>query len=707
MEKKEIQKLIENLRSEINYYNTQYYVYDDPTIPDVEYDKKMRELIKLEQENPEFYSPTSPTQRVGGEALDKFEKVEHLAPMLSLSDAFDKSEIEQFENLNEKLLNKTDLEFTCEPKFDGLAISLVYENGVLVRAATRGDGRVGENVTENVKTIRNIPLDITGKFKELNIPVPTLLEVRGEIVMLKDDFEALNEYQRNHGLKTFANPRNAAAGSLRQLDPKITAKRKLTFFTYALGKEEGIDLESEDRKHSQNMQFLHKVGFPVSKYLKVVKGKEGLLNYFNEIGKIRDSLPFDIDGVVYKVNSIALQKQVGFTEKTPRWGKAHKFPAQEQLTKIINIDIQVGRTGALTPVARLEPVYVGGVIVSNATLHNMDEIERKDIRIGDIVRVRRAGDVIPEVVGSIKEKRNGQEKRFIMPTTCPCCGSPVVKPQGEAVTRCTGGLICSEQLKGELSHFVSRKAMNILSLGDAIIEKMVNLKLIENPADIYDLTMEDLLKIDLIKDKMATKILKNIEESKNRDVSQFLFALGIRQVGESTAKDLIKHFKTLDNLKNANKEDILSINGIGPAIADEIVSFFSNQRNQNVLERLTNKGIGLAQKEEEYEIKPFENMTFVITGSFEVSRDILKEKVERLGGKVSGSVSKKTNIVFVGEEAGSKYDKAKELNIEIIQNQDVIDYLNEKEEEAKRMNKLYLMLEEKENIKNHHLTKKI
>lgn len=685
---------IEQLRDELNYHNMQYYVYDDPVIPDIEYDKLMRELKGLEEKYPEKYSPISPTQRVGGKVLDVFEKVEHLAPMLSLSDAFEDEEITQFENFNEKLLKTSDLEFSCEPKFDGLAISLVYENGVLVRGVTRGDGLFGENVTENVKTIKNIPLDIRQKCKEQNIDIPELLEVRGEIVMLKKDFETLNEKQRNNGQKTFANPRNAAAGSLRQLDSKITAQRKLTFFTYALGKEKGIDLETDDRKHSENMNFLNQLGFPVSQYNKVVKGKEGLLNYFSEIGKIRDSLPFDIDGVVYKVNSIALQKEVGFTERTPRWGKAHKFPAQEQLTKILDIEVQVGRTGALTPVARLEPVAVGGVIVSNATLHNLDEIERKDVQIGDVVSIRRAGDVIPEVVRVVLEQRNNT-KKFKMPSTCPCCGSPVVKPQGEAVARCTGGLICKEQLKGQLSHFVSRKAMNINNVGDAIIEKMVDLDLIKNPADLYDLTMDQLLKIDLIQEKMATKILNNIEESKNRNVQQFIYGLGIRQVGEGTSKDLLNYFGNLNNLKRASREEILAIKGIGEATADEVVAFFLNKRNVEIIERLNAKGIGLDHIETKSNDLPLSGKTFVITGSFSVSRDEIKKDLEMLGAKVSGSVSKKTDYVFVGAEAGSKLDKAKELNVPIVENEEVFNFINQYKNNEVKDNTTLTKTEEK------------
>lgn len=672
---------IDELRNVINRLNTEYYVYDNPSLPDIEYDKLRRELVKLEEQYPEKHSPNSPTLKVGGEVLDKFEKEKHLYPMLSLQDAFEEEEIEQFERLNEKELNQSNLEFACEPKFDGLAMCLIYENGILTKGITRGDGIQGENVTNNVRTIKNIPLDITQNCLDKGIPVPTLLEVRGEVVMLRKDFEALNEKQREKNQKTFANPRNATAGSIRQLDSKITAERKLTFFAYALGIEEGIDLEQNGRKHSQNMEFLHSIGFPVSPYNKVVYGKEGLLEYFKEIEKIRDDLPFDIDGVVYKVNDINLQKKMGFTDRTPRWAKAHKYPAQEQLTELLDIEIQVGRTGALTPVARLKPVQVGGVEIANATLHNAGEIERKDIKIGDIVIVRRAGDVIPEVVAPVVSERKGRNlKSFVMPTNCPCCGSLVVKPEGEAIARCSGGLVCSQQLKGQLEHFVSRKAMNIQNLGEAIIEKMVDMEIIKNPADLYDLTMEDLLKIDLIQEKMATKILNNIEKSKERNVQQFVYGLGIRQVGEGTSKDLLKHFGNLEALRHATKEEVLKIKGVGEATADEVVAFFQNPKNESIIERLQAKGVGLDHIVSNV-ANILEGKTFVITGSFSVSRDEIKKEIEELGGKVSGSVSKKTDFVLAGNEAGSKLTKAQELNVPILQNEEVFEFIQEKKQQ--------------------------
>lgn len=672
-----VKERIDQLRQELHQHNINYYVNDDPTIPDIEFDKLMRELAQMEKEHPEYYSESSPTQRVGGAVSDKLEKAEHLAPMLSLDNAFTPEEVTEFEEFNEKILNSSELEFSAEPKFDGLAMSLVYENGILVRGATRGDGRIGENVTNNVKTIRNIPLDIRQGFINKNLPIPELLEVRGEVVMLKKDFEAINEKHRALGQKTFANPRNAAAGTLRQLDPKVTAERKLMFFTYALGQTKGIDFDLDGQTHSGNMQFLKEVGFPVSKYGKVVKGHEGLMRYFEEMGKQRDSLEFDIDGCVYKINSIALQHKAGYISKSPRWAKAHKFPAQEQLTKILDIDVQVGRTGALTPVARLDPVYVGGVEVSNATLHNQDEIDRKGIKIGDIVAVRRAGDVIPEVVRV--QNHTPESRPFVMPSTCPSCGSPVVRNSGEAVARCTGSLFCSAQLKGQLQHFVSRDAMNIVSLGDKMIEKMVDMDLIHTPDDIYALTKEQLLTIPLVKEKMAEKILQNIEESKSQPLHKFLFALGIRQVGASTSKDLVNYFGNLHNLRRASIEEISAVEGVGEVTAQEVVSFFLNKRNIEIIEQMNHHGIGLDQVEKKLD-GSLKGKTFVITGSFNVTRDQIKEEIELLGGKVSGSVSKKTDYVFAGEEAGSKLTKAQELGVNIIYGENVFDFL-EKEKQ--------------------------
>lgn len=669
-----VKEKIDYLREQLNYHNYQYYVLDDPKLPDVEYDKMMRELEQLEQDNPQYYSPTSPTQRVGGEVTKAFKKVAHLAPMLSLANAFTEKEVKDFETANENDLNISNIDFSCEPKFDGLAISLVYKDGHLVSGVTRGDGLIGEDVTQNVKTIKNIPLDITAQCKQQGLPVPSLLEVRGEIVMFRKHFEELNERNRSLGLKTFANPRNAAAGSLRQLDSKITAQRKLSFFTYALGQYEGLEFDKDDQTHSENMKLLNSIGFPLSEYNRVVKGNE-LMQYFEDMGRRRDSLPFDIDGCVYKINNIGLQKKAGFLSKYPKWAKAHKFPAQEQLTKLLDIVVQVGRTGALTPVAKLEPVAVGGVIVSSATLHNEDEVNRKDIRIGDTVIVRRAGDVIPEVVSSVSEHRKLDFVKFKMPSSCPACGSPVVKSEDEAIYRCTGGIKCKSQLVGKIQNFVSRKAMNIMSLGDTIIEKMVEMDLVRDVDDLYKLTIEDLKQIPLIQDKSGLKILVNIEKSKEQPVHKFLFGLGIRQVGETTAKDLMKYFKTLDNLQKATKEDLLHVEGVGETTANEIIKFFEDEYNQKVLLNLKEFGLG-ANELEVSGSNELSGKTFVITGSFDISRDEIKAMIEAMGGKCAGSVSKKTDYVLAGAEAGSKLAKAKELNIPIIENEAVFEFLD-------------------------------
>ena len=639
-----IKEKIDYLREQLNYHNYQYYVLDDPKLPDVEYDKMMRELEQLEQDNPQYYSPTSPTQRVGGEVTKAFKKVAHLAPMLSLANAFTEKEVKDFETANENDLNISDIDFSCEPKFDGLAISLVYKDGHLVSGVTRGDGLIGEDVTKNVKTIKNIPLDITTQCKQQGLPVPSLLEVRGEIVMFRKHFEELNERNRSLGLKTFANPRNAAAGSLRQLDSKITAQRKLSFFTYALGQYEGLEFDKDDQTHSENMKLLNSIGFPLSEYNRVVKGSE-LMQYFEDMGRRRDSLPFDIDGCVYKINNIGLQKKAGFLSKYPKWAKAHKFPAQEQLTKILDIVVQVGRTGALTPVAKLEPVAVGGVIVSSATLHNEDEINRKDIRIGDTVIVRRAGDVIPEVVSSVSEHRKVDFVKFKMPSSCPACGSPVIKSEDEAIYRCTGGIKCQSQLVGKIQNFVSRKAMNIMSLGDTIIEKMVEMNLVKDVDDLYKLTIEDLKQIPLIQDKSGLKILVNIEKSKEQPIH------------------------------NATKEELLNVEGVGETTANEIIKFFEDEYNQKVLQNLKEFGLGLNELESSNS-NELTGKTFVITGSFDVSRDEIKAMIEAMGGKCAGSVSKKTDYVLAGAEAGSKLAKAKELNITIIENDAVFEFLD-------------------------------
>lgn len=691
----QIKTEIEELRSLIDYHNRQYYVEDNPVIPDYEYDQLMQKLIQLEKDHPEFYSPNSPTQRVGGEATSQFPKVAHLNPMLSLENAFTEKQVQDFESSNEKDLDTDKIEFSCEPKFDGLAISLVYENGEFVRAVTRGDGTIGEDVTANVRTIKSIPLNIGKRCKELNIAIPQLLEVRGEIVMLRKHFEELNEENRKNGAKTFANPRNAAAGTLRQLDPKVTAKRKLSFFTYALGKTEGLDFESEGHKHSVNMELLKSIGFPVSDYNKVVVGYEALMQYFEDMGKKRDGLPFDIDGCVYKVNDIELQKKIGFASKYPKWAKAHKFPAQEMLTKIIGIDIQVGRTGALTPVARLEPVSVAGVVVSNATLHNQDEINRLDIRVGDTVIVRRAGDVIPDIVGSTTvHNENDNTPKFTMPTSCPVCGSAVI-PQG-AIHRCSGGIKCKAQLVGKIQNFVSRSSMNIMALGDEIVENLVDLKIVKDIDDLYELKAEDLKKVPLIMDKSANKILANIEKSKEQPLHKFLFGLGIRQVGEKTAKDLINAFGSIEAVQKADKEALLKVDGIGEATATEIIDYFKDEYNFAVVEHFKQLGVGVGEyKNNNADL--LAGKTFVITGSFSVSRDVIKERIEKLGGKIAGSVSKNTSIVLAGDAAGSKLEKAISLNIPIIEGEKVLNYIEEYE--SKITQSASVVVEVKDEIK--------
>lgn len=654
------------LIKKIDYYNHAYYVEDKLLIPDVEYDKMFRELQKMEEEHPELKTENSPTGRVGGEVAAFLKPATHLKPMLSLDNAFEDEELYSYGNRIGELLgqNSEELEFSCEPKFDGLALSILYHNGILKTAVTRGDGVTGEDVTHNVKTIKSVPLSIVDKCEELGIPIPELLEVRGEVVMTKKVFESLNEKQRQAGDKTFANPRNAAAGSLRQLDSKIAAQRNLSFFTYALG--EAIGFEAA-KTHRGNMDILKDIGFMVSDLGKTVVGISGLLNYYSEVGKARDSLPFDIDGVVDKINSLEDQEKLGFVSRSPRWARAHKFPAQEQLTVVLAIEEQVGRTGAITPVARLEPVAVGGVIVNNATLHNFDEIRRKDIRVGDTVIVRRAGDVIPEVVSSIKEKRLAGALEYNLPTECPCCSSAVIKPEGEAVARCSGGLTCEAQLKGAIEHYVSRKAMDIDGLGDVIVNNLVDAGMVKNPADIYMLSKSDFLKLPRMGDKLATKILVNIEKTKDISLARFVYSLGVRQVGESTAKSLANNFGTLDKIMEATHDDFIAISDIGPATADELTAFLANSENKKIIERLVLSGVS-PQKiilSEDSSNKPLQGKTIVITGTLFMGRDDIKNQLESMGAKISGSVSKKTDLVLAGEEAGSKLEKAQTLGVNV------------------------------------------
>ncbi len=659
---------IDNLKEEIKKADFHYYVNDDLLMTDDEYNKKFTELKQLEEQYPEFATPDSPTQKVGGYADNRFEKIKHKKPMLSIKDGFEDEDLQKFCTRAQKDLGAQDIDMSAELKFDGLACSITYENGILNKAVTRGDGFIGEDVTQNIKTISTIPWDIRDYFKNNNLPIPQTLEIRGEVFMTHQVFKEINEKALETGEKTYVNTRNAASGSFRLLDPKITAQRKLSFFAYALGVCEGY--ASQDN-HYDDMTQLEQIGFPINSMRKKITGYDELMTYFKDIGKVRDSLGFDIDGVVFKVNNYALQEKWGFLNRNPRWALAHKYPAQEVSTKIIGIELQVGRTGALTPVARLEPVFVGGVTVSNATLHNLDEINKKDIRIGDEVIVRRAGDVIPEVVGVLLNKRiEGKDyKKFTMPTTCMACSSPVVKEDGKAVYRCSGHDICPEQVKGSLIHFASRLAMNIESMGDEIIAASYEKGYITKLSDFYSITKEQLLTLPLVKEKKANNALESIQISKdNIELHKFLYSLGIKEIGESTAKNLSKHFRSMENLEAASYEEVLSVKDIGPVGAQSITSYFQNPAKQKLMQEFKNLGVWPAALEEKIvETNPnIADKTFVITGSFSKSREHFKEVIESLGGKVSGSVSKNTDYLLCGEDAGSKLDKAQSLNVSIL-----------------------------------------
>ncbi len=675
----EIHKHYQSLIESIQKYDYHYHTLDNPIISDVEYDSLVREIRDIEAAYPTIIAPDSPSQRVGAGLLDKFESVAHKIPMLSLDNVFNDEELGDFYNrvterleIREGSSEYNTLEFSAEPKLDGLAMSLRYENGVLVQALTRGDGKVGENVFENVKTIRCIPLKLTGNY-------PSILEVRGEVFMPRAGFERLNEIQRKKGEKTFANPRNAAAGSLRQLDSRITATRPLAFYAYGLGEIDAGEINAEEKENGNSnfknptsyesaIEMLRTFGIPICPLFKTLKGKNALLSYYQHILAQRDSLDYDIDGVVYKVNDYALQKELGFVSRAPRWAIAHKFPAQERSTIVDAIDIQVGRTGALTPVARLQPVEVGGVTVTNATLHNADELARKDIRIGDRVIVRRAGDVIPEVVRFMPEYRQANSTPFAMPTHCPVCESEVVKPEGEAVTRCIAGLFCQAQRKQALIHFVSRKAMDIDGLGEKVIEQLVDADLIHTPADIYQLTKEQIANLERMGDKSATNAINAIEESKNPTFAKLLFALGIREVGEVTAQLLAQHYDNFEALYSTTTETLEAIEGIGPVMAEYIVKFFAEPHNKEVIEKLLACGITPHnEKEEIVSDGYFVGKSVVVTGSLAImTRDEAKQQLKLLGAKVQSSVSSKTDILIAGEKAGSKLTKAQELGVKIL-----------------------------------------
>jgi DNA ligase (NAD+) len=667
---------IAQIRALIRLYDFQYYVQDTPSVSDNEYDGLFRELQSLEAKHPSLVTPDSPTQRVGGSPVKAFSSITHRVAMLSLNNAFGDDELKSFDKRVREGLGLNQVEYAVEPKFDGLAITLTYENGIFTQGATRGDGYTGEDVTHNLKTIRSIP-------QRLNIQnPPKLLEVRGEVLMFKADFDALNQQQEVRGDKVFANPRNAAAGSLRQLDPNITATRPLSFFSYGLGANDGVP---EISTHSACMDYLESLRLPVSNLRAVVKGAEGLLSFYEKVGAQRSNLPFDIDGVVYKVNALAHQAELGFVSRAPRWAIAHKFPAEEALTIVEGIDVQVGRTGAITPVARLKPVFVGGVTVTNATLHNEDEMRRKDVRIGDTVSIRRAGDVIPEVVSVVLDKRSPSALLFKMPTECPVCGSHIKKQEDEAVARCTGGIFCPAQRKQAMIHFASRKAMDIEGFGDKLVEQLVDSNLANNLADIYRLDFHTLANLDRMAEKSAQNIIDALTQSKKTTLARFIYALGIRNVGEATAKDLARYFGNVEAIQNANIDELQQVPDVGPIVAESIVNFFTEAHNREIINNLIapaeQGGAGIHWDSVMAQSKStgiFTNKTFVLTGTLPtLGREDAKALIENEGGKVSGSVSKKTDFVVAGSDAGSKLTKAKELGVTVIDETDLLKMLSE------------------------------
>lgn len=676
---------VAELRREIERHNILYYVHDAPSIPDADYDALMRELMALEAEHPELLSPDSPTQRIGAAPLAEFGSVRHTVPMLSLGNAFDPEEVTAFDKRVSDTLREAGLlaarartRYFCELKLDGLAISLRYENGRLVQAATRGDGQQGEDVTANVRTIRAIPLALSGN-------APRVLEVRGEVLMNRADFERLNQEQAERGEKVFVNPRNAAAGSLRQLDPRVTARRRLRFFAYGWGEIRGVPAQDSGKtqaglfdeesdalprdSHSGMLEWLASLGLPVNiKYNHGAEGAEGLLDFYERVGRQRASLPYDIDGVVYKVDSLQAQRVLGFVARAPRWAVAHKFPAEEAMTELIGIEVQVGRTGAITPVARLKPVFVGGVTVTNATLHNEDEIRRKDVRVGDTVIVRRAGDVIPEVVRPVLEKRTGDLPLFVMPTSCPVCGSAIEKLEDEAIARCTGGLFCAAQRKQTLLHAAGRKALDIEGLGEKLVDQLVGEGWVKTLADVYRLTgkTRELASLDRMGQKSAENLVQAIEKARRPTLGRLLFALGIRHVGETTARDVARHFGSIDRIMDADEEALLAVPDVGPVVAGSIHRFFREAHNREVIAQLRELGVE-PQAEAQPQGAALSGKTFVLTGTMPTwTRDEATRHILAAGGKVSGSVSKKTSYVVAGEEAGSKLVKARELGVSVL-----------------------------------------
>ena len=664
---------VKRLRQLINHHSYRYYVLDDPEITDAEFDKLFSELVQLEQEYPSLITPESPTQRVGGEPVEGFVQVRHDLPMLSLDNAFSDESVLDFDTrMRERLQHDEALIYAAEPKLDGTAISILYEKGTLIRAATRGDGVTGEDVTHNVRTIASIPLQLRGNH------YPDLLEVRGEIFMPKAGFDALNEKARANNEKVFMNPRNAAAGSLRQLDPRLTAKRPLDMFAYGVGLVSGGQLPG---CQSQALLYLQELGMKVCPESQVVAGVEGCLAYYRDIGAARDLLPYDIDGVVFKVDDFELQTRLGFVTRAPRWAIARKFPAQEQTTSVADIEWQVGRTGAVTPVARLKPVFVGGVTVSNATLHNFDELRRKDVRPGDSVIIRRAGDVIPEIVRVITKKRPKGAKQVRLPGKCPVCGAKVLRVDGEAVARCSGGFTCPAQRKEAIKHFAARRALDIEGLGSKLIEQLVDDELVTSPSDLYDLTTAQLVELDRMGQKSASNLLESLERSKDTTLDRFLYAIGIREVGEATSLALAKHFGELEPIRSAARAELECVSDIGPIVAEHIHSFFRQPHNKVLVNKLMDQGLHWApMKKREIRETPFTGKTIVLTGTLkELTRDEAKLRIQEMGGKVTGSVTKKTSLVISGENAGSKLKKARNLGIPIADENELLSMLTGKD----------------------------
>lgn len=661
----------QRLKSELNQYNHAYYVLDDPSVPDSEYDRLMRELQDIETQYAELQTPDSPSQRVGGKALDSFSQVKHEVPMLSLDNAFSDTEMVDFERRIKDRINLAqgqNLTYACEPKLDGVAVSLIYQKGLLIRGATRGDGSVGEDITANVRTIKSIPLRLQGD------DYPELLEVRGEIYMPRDGFNEFNTKARKAGEKPFVNPRNAAAGSLRQLDSKITATRPLEMCAYSVGQYQG---DQKPDSHFAMLKLLGTLGFKINQHIKQVESIDGCEDYYQYLNGLRDQLDYDIDGIVYKVNDFKLQQRLGFVAKAPRWAIARKFPAQEEMTRLLDVEFQVGRTGAVTPVARLEPVFVGGVTVGNATLHNADEIDRLGVCIGDTVIVRRAGDVIPQIAKVVLEKRPQDAQPIVFPDRCPVCQSSVRRIEGEAIARCTGGLFCGAQTKEAIKHYASRKAMDIDGLGDKLVDALVDHELIYSIADLYELKLEKLINLERMAQKSAENLLNSIEASKQTTLAKFLYALGIREVGEATAQTLANNFGTLDAVIAATVEQLLDVEDVGPVVARHIVDFFRNPDNLSIVEAIRNFGVQWKDIDQTAQALPLKGQTWVLTGTLEtMSRAEAKDRLQQFGAKVAGSVSAKTHAVVAGPGAGSKLNKAQALGIQVLTEESMIEFLD-------------------------------